>query len=107
MSGRDHVRARDVQGVALTAVEARMLTRRQVLDPVEVGRPAHVVRILRTGHGETEFRQAARWLQQEAVERGLPIRAVCPEISEAPFLLRGDRRVDVWIDGAVQRTSSR
>ena len=106
-SGRDHVRARDVQRVAAGSVKGGMTFRRHVLEPRDVGRPFDRGGILRAGDDEGLVRQTARRLDQQAFERRLAVVAVGPQVAEIVAARQVHRPVARGIDRAVERARRR
>ena len=106
--GADHVGAGDVQGEAARGVEGRMVGRRHVLQPLDVGGPVDLVGVLRPGHHEAPLRRAAGGLEQQPLQRRLAVGAVGAEIAQVPARRRvGQRPVGRRVHGAVQRARRR
>src|SRR5262249_29943427 len=76
-----------------------------MLDPVHVGRPYDIRRVLRASDDEPQLRPASRRLKQQQVQRWLAVGAVCADIAEIPPPLHGRRTVHCGIDGAIERHS--
>src|SRR5579883_1768141 len=113
-AGHRHVAAGEIEGVALGAIERGVPLGREMLDAVDIGRPADVGWILGTGDDEPPSGQPPRRLDQQALERRLAILAIGPKVAELPGRDRdrafcrvcGDRRVHLRVDGAVQRAGT-
>ena len=103
-AGADHVSARDVERKALPAIELRMLRRRQMVDPLDVGRPVDRRRVLRSGDHEAPIGQPACRLNQQALQRRLPILCISAEIAEIPAYWRRFRLVPRHVDRAIEWT---
>ena len=58
-----------------------MLRRPEVLDPIDIGGPVDICRILRTGDYETALRHHPSSIDQQPLQRWLPVRAVRAKIS--------------------------
>jgi Glycosyltransferase WbsX len=102
-AGGDHCRAGDIQREALRCVKCRMVSRRQMFDPLHVSRPFDIPWILRPRDHEAHVGQAARGLQQQPLEGRLTIRAVGTEIAEIPSGWAINRSIPCFVDRAVQR----
>ena len=80
-----------------------MVGGRQMLDPLDVGRPVDVGGILRTGDGEAALRLRARDIDQQAGERRLTVVAIGAQIAEVPALRHVERPIGVGVDRAIER----
>src|SRR5690606_1119287 len=101
-AGFDHVRAGDVEGEALLAIEGRVLGGGQVLDPLHVLGPADVRRVEGARDDEAPLRSALRGFEEQALEGRLPVGAVGAEVAEIPARRRARGAVALWFDGAME-----
>ncbi len=72
-AGPHHVGPGDVQRPAAGCVERGVVRRPDMIQPLHVGRPVDIARVLRPGHDEAQVRQPCGRLQQEALKDGLPV----------------------------------
>ena len=108
-AGADHGGARHVQREALRGVERAVVRRARCGSRARRSRASAIVAGY-CGPATTKrpSRQCARRLEQQALERGLPIVAVGAEIAEVPAHVSRDLRVvQLRVDRAVEGTRGR
>src|SRR5215212_4282060 len=86
VAGTNHVGSRHVERESARGVERRVLVRGHMVDAVHIRRPGDRVGILWARDHEAPMRRAARWFDEQAVERRLPVGAVGAEIGQVPAL---------------------
>src|SRR5437868_3622443 len=84
-----------------------MRRRRQVLDALDIGRPANGRGILRPGNDEPRARSSTCRLYEQLLECGLSVLAVGSKIAQMPSCFGLDRSVKLRIDGAIKRRRAR
>ena len=100
-----HSGAGHVQRQPAGAVEGGVLGRREVADEEEVRGPGEVVRVAGAAHQEAGLRPQPCRLDEQLLERGLPVGGEGAEVGEvgAETLQRLGRPVDGRVDAAVKR----
>src|SRR3546814_3820160 len=58
--------------------------------------------ILRASNDETQFRRRARRFEQQPLQCGLPVRAVCSKVAQIPTQSRAGGRITVSIDRTIE-----
>src|SRR3546814_7620558 len=74
---------------------------RDMIDPLDIVRPVNVG-ILRASNDETQFRRRARRFEQQPLQCGLPVRAVCSKVAQIPTQSRAGGRITVSIDRTIE-----
>src|SRR3546814_4047609 len=74
---------------------------RDMFDPLDIVRPVNVG-ILRASNDETQFRRRARRFEQQPLQCGLPVRAVCSKVAQIPTQSRAGGRITVSIDRTLR-----
>lgn len=75
-----------------------------MIHALDVGRPLQRFGVLRAGNDEAALGQLAGDGAEQALDSGLTIVAVGPEVPEIPVALADDRAIDLAVDRAVEGT---
>jgi hypothetical protein len=78
-----------------------------MLDPLDIGGPVDLGRILRAGDDEAAIGERTGGLDQQPLQGRLPVGAVGAEIGQVPALGRIERRISVRIDRAIKSARRR
>src|SRR5690606_15327529 len=98
----DHLLARQVERETLLVVEGTVWRRRKVLDALDVRRPVHVGRIERARHDEASRRPLLRNIDEQPVERGLPVDAIGAHVAEVIAERTLERPMELRVGATVE-----
>src|ERR1041385_8460997 len=82
-----------------------MRTWRKVFDPLDVEGPGNLLGIHRPDNHASQLARTSGRLDQEFLQRWLAIETVRAHVTEIPLGLDLFWKINLWINGAIQRAS--